>query len=204
MSSGLADKPPPTDREVPRTTKHSLSPAVRRLTALAGVLVALAVPASLASAAASSSHVVRVLRGKDVVAVFRSAKCRINGYGFLATATNRGYELLARVHPFRGFQDYALQRGHATGRYVVLSSPAHVTYASDYVPPYPVPGAGAINFADHGTLMGVGFSPMFSEDGSDAVTVAGVLTCHYPKKKRRRSAPGVKGLERAAAPGGWS
>ncbi len=58
-------------------------------------------------------------------------------------------------------------------------------YASDYVPPYPVPGGGAINFADHGELMGVGFSPMFSEDGSDAVTVAGVLACHYPKKKRR-------------------
>jgi hypothetical protein len=34
--------------------------------------------------------------------------------------------------------------------------------------------------------MGVGFSPMFSENGSDAVIVAGVLTCHYPKKKRRR------------------
>ena len=61
-----------------------------------------------------------------------------------------------------------------------------VHYASDYVPPYPVPGGGAINFSDKGKLMGVGFSPMFSEDGSDAVTVAGVLACHYPKKKGKR------------------
>ena len=34
-----------------------------------------------------------------------------------------------------------------------------------------------------GTADGVGFSPMFSQDSSDAVTVAGVLACHYPTKK---------------------
>ena len=42
-----------------------------------------------------------------------------------------------------------------------------------------------INFSDHGQLMGGGFYPMFNSAGSDAVGVAGRLTCHYPKTRRR-------------------
>jgi hypothetical protein len=30
--------------------------------------------------------------------------------------------------------------------------------------------------------MGVGFSPAYTPDGSDAVTFTGVLKCNYPKR----------------------
>jgi hypothetical protein len=155
------------------------------VSAVAGTLVALGLPASVASAADTSGHAVRVIDSHGrVAAIFRSAKCTINRLGFFSEALDRGYRLRADVIPFRGFHHYKLARGHYDPQVVTLVSPSGVRYASDYVPPYPVPGGGAINFNDHGKLMGVGFSPMFSQDGSDAVTVAGVLTCNYPKKKR--------------------
>lgn len=155
---------------------------IRRALAVVGALVALALP-TLPAWAADTQHKIIVLHGSGIAAVFRSARCVINNYGFVAYAHDRGYELLVRVHPFDGFHHYPLRRGGATGIFIVLVSPAHVTYASDYVPPYPVPGGGAINFTHRGELMGAGFHPMFSADGSDAVTVAGVLACHYPKHK---------------------
>ena len=120
-----------------------------------------------------------------VVATFTSAKCKISKLGFFSDAFDNGYHLRADIVPFDGFRHYKLARGHFTPQFVRLTSPSRV-YASDFVPPYPVHGGGAINFSKAGALMGVGFSPMFSEDGSDAVTVAGVLPCHYPKKKHKR------------------
>ncbi len=168
-------------------TKRRPFSAAARLSALIGALLALALPVSSASAADVSGHAVRVLDSKNrVVAVFRSAKCRIGHGSFFSDAFDNGYHLQADVIPFNGFRRYRLARGHFTPQVVRLISPSGVHYASDYVPPYPVPGGGAINFSDKGKLMGVGFSPMFSEDGSDAVTVAGVLACHYPKKKGKR------------------
>jgi hypothetical protein len=168
-------------------TKHLPSPAVLRSTALAGALVALALPASGASAA--DTHKVIVLgRHSQVVAVFRSAKCQVGRAGhkplFFSTASNRGYVLQADVIPFKGFDKrYDLRRGHFDPQFLSLHSPSGVDYASDFVPPYPVHHGGAINFEHGGGLMGVGFSPMFSQDGTDAVTVTGVLVCHYAKKK---------------------
>jgi hypothetical protein len=151
-----------------------------------GLLAAIVVLGSGPVAAAGAPHKVRVLDSHSrVVAVFTSAKCKVGRAGFFSDAFNRGYHLEADVIPFDGFHRYALERGHFTPQVVILISPSGVRYASDYVPPYPVHGGGAINFASHGTLMGVGFSPMFSRDGSDAVTVAGVLACDYPKKRGR-------------------
>jgi hypothetical protein len=165
--------------------------AILRLAALSAALVALALTASGASAA-KRERGVRVLNSEShVVALFRSAKCRINKLGFYSDAFDRRYHLEANVlsapgAPFAGFKQYPLERGHATQVYVALKSPSGVYYASDFVPPYPVHGGGALNFSSDGKLLGIGFSPMFSEDGSDAVTVAGVLKCKYPKKKKRR------------------
>ena len=162
------------------------SPAGVRLIATTCALLAIALPASSASAA-RAGHRVRVLDGSGkVVATFTSAKCKISKIGFFSDATDNGWRLEADVIPFDGFKHYKLERGHFTPQVVKLRSPSGVHFASDYVPPYPVPGGGAINFSKDGALMGVGFSPMFSEDGSDAVTVAGTLTCHYPKKKGKR------------------
>jgi hypothetical protein len=165
------------------TKRRSVSAAVR-LTALIGSLVALALPIASASAARVSGHAVRVLSGNGrVVATFTSAKCKIVKGSFFSDAYDNGYHLEADVIPFDKFKRYKLARGHFTPQVVRLISPSGVHYASDYVPPYPVHGGGAIDFSTDGMLMGVGFSPMFSEDGSKAVTVTGVLTCHYPKKK---------------------
>ena len=166
-------------------TKRRPFPVALRLTALIGALLALALPVSGASAA-RAGHAVRVLDSKNrVVAVFRSAKCRIGHGSFFSDAFDNGYHLQADVIPFDGFRRYRLERGHFTPQVVRPISPSGAHYASDFVPPYPVPGGGAINFTKDGSLMGVGFSPMFSEDGSDAVTVTGVVPCHYPKKKGR-------------------
>ncbi len=166
-------------------TKRRPFQAALRLTVLSGALLAVALPVSSASAA-RASHTVRVLNGKGrVVAIFTSAKCKIGKLGFFSDAFDNGYHLQADVIPFDGFRRYKLARGHFTPQVVRLISPSGVHYASDYVPPYPVHGGGAINFSKDGALMGVGFSPMFSEDGSDAVTVAGVVPCHYPKKKSK-------------------
>ena len=59
-------------------------------------------------------------------------------------------------------------------------------FASNFVPPEPVPSLGGIKFSDDGTLIGVGFQPMFNASGSEAVIVTGVMVCHYPKKKGRK------------------
>ena len=167
-------------------TKLHLSPArVRPIAIVCGVL-AIALPVSSASAA-RVGHRVRLIDGSGkVVAIFTSAKCKISKIGFFSDASDNGWRLQADVIPFDGFKHYKLQRGHFTPQVVKLHSPSGVHFASDYVPPYPVHGGGAINFSKDGKLMGVGFSPMFSEDGSDAVTVAGTLACHYPKKKGKR------------------
>jgi hypothetical protein len=144
-----------------------------------------ALPASTTTVGGGSGHLVRVLDSQgQQVAIFRSAKCRVHRSGFFSDAFSAGYHLTAFIDPFSGFHHYRLSRGHFAPQYVSLTSPSGVQYASDFVPPYPVPGEGAINFSRNGRLMGVGFSPMFSEDGSDAVTVAGVLVCKYPKRKR--------------------
>ena len=164
-------------------TKRRPFPVALRLMAVVGALLALALPVSSASAA-RAGHTVRVLNSKGrVVAIFTSAKCKISKLGFFSDAHDNGYHLQADVIPFDGFRHYKLKRGHFDPQVVRLISPSGVHYASDYVPPYPVHGGGAINFSTDGSLMGVGFSPMFSEDGSDALTVAGVVPCHYPKKK---------------------
>jgi hypothetical protein len=166
-------------------TKRLPVPPALRLIALIGALLALALPVSSAHAA-QAGHTVRVLIGQGrVVAIFTSAKCKIGKLGFFSEASDSGYRLQADVIPFDGFRRYKLERGHFTPQVVRLISPSGVHYASDFVPPYPVHGGGAIHFSKDGALMGVGFSPMFSEDGSDAVTVAGVLPCNYPKKKTK-------------------
>ncbi len=55
---------------------------------------------------------------------------------------------------------------------------------SDFKPPYRVPAGGGLTFAQGGSLVGVPFHPMFSVDGSQALTVTGVLACRYPTSGR--------------------
>jgi hypothetical protein len=174
---------PDTGRELLMTTRFSRP--LRQAIALVGIVAAFALSGT-SRAADTSSHAVRVFAGGGRVAtVFTSANCGVNHFGFIAIGHSDGYVLYVHADPFTGFHHYQLARGQATGVYVEVKSPAGTRHASDFVPPYPVPGGGALNFGDHGKLMGVGFHPMFSEDGSDAVTMAGVLNCKYAKKRHR-------------------
>jgi hypothetical protein len=150
--------------------------------------VALAV-GLVGSPTALAAHEVKVLHGKQVVAVFHSAQCVRRKHSFTALVTrktNSGWGLYVQFDTgtFTGFHTYPLSPGVNADPYVVVhGGPNDVTYSNLNVPPFPSPGAGQIQFENHGKLMGVGYFPAYSVGGGDAVQFTGVLKCHYPKKK---------------------
>ncbi len=167
--------------------------SIRAALGAAAVLAALAAPTGLAdvAVAAPNPHGVLVDRGGIVLKVFTDAQCSISKRnGFLASSKALGAQLHVRVQPFHGFGEYPLKAGrqHAPIRrtFVSFISPSGVEFASDFIPPDPVPSLGAVKFSDDGRLVGVGFQPMFNASGSEAVIVTGVIICHYPKKTGRR------------------
>lgn len=163
-----------------RFARRAVSPY--RLGVIAAALIALALPVSSVSAATATG--IRVFNGDSrTVAHFSSAKCRVTRAGFIAVAYDNGYVLYIHVRSFTGFHKYELKRGVYTGAFIEVRSPSLVYYASDFIPPYHIPGGGEINFADGGKLVGGGFYPMFNENGTDGVGVIGHLTCHYPAPK---------------------
>lgn len=153
---------------------------------VAGALLALALAGSPA-ALAGKSHAVRVLdRDGHVVAVFHSAKCRrhirAGDFKALTAKTSTGYTLFASIDEFTGFHNYQLVNGANADPYVVIGGPGDIRYSNLFRPPFPSPGFGQIRFSNHHKLMGIGYSPAYSRDGSDAVTFTGVLKCHYPRR----------------------
>jgi hypothetical protein len=157
-------------------------------------LLAFLVPSG---ALAAGSPGVRVIGNEnEVLAIFKTAKCtkgkpRKGGVSFYAdaTSTNGEYELLAAiVLGFTGFHEYDLTLSPDANPYLRFSRVGDFAsggYSNEFVPPYPVPGFGQINFSKDGRRMGVGFGPaMWSRDFSDAVVLAGGLECRYPRKKR--------------------
>lgn len=167
------------------SAQSAVSP--RRLMVIVAAMLAVVVPLNSASAAKAPASGIRVFNGaNDTVARFTSAKCRVNRDGFIAVAYDNGYVLYIHVRHFSGFHKYELRRGVYTGTFIEVRSPSLVYYASDFIPPYHIPGGGEVNFANGGKLVGGGFYPMLNESGSDGVGVAGVLTCHYPRKQARR------------------
>ncbi len=131
-------------------------------------------------------HGVLVDRGGITLQVFTNAKCSISKRkGFVASSEALGAKLHVHVQPFNGFGKYPLKAGERTGPYqrtfVDFTTPSGVYFASNFVPPDPVPSLGAVKFSGDGTLVGVGFQPMFNSSGSEAVIITGVMVCHYPK-----------------------
>jgi len=166
---------------------------IRAALCAAAVLGALAAPAGLAGVAVAKPkpHGVLVDRGGIILQVFTNAKCSISKRnGFVATSKALGGRLDVRVQPFDGFHEYPLKPGEAGARiqrtFVAVTTPSGVQFASDFIPPDPVPSLGGVKFSDDGKLIGVGFQPMFDASGSEAVIVTGVMVCHYPKKKGKR------------------
>jgi hypothetical protein len=138
-----------------------------------------------------NQHGVRVDRGGVILNVFTKAKCSISQRdGFTARSSAFGARLNVHIQPFHGFDEYALEPGKAGAPYqrtfVDFIDPGGRAFASDYVPPHPVPSLGGIKFSDDGKLLGVAFQPMFNASGSEAVIVTGVMVCHYPKKHGKR------------------
>ncbi len=132
-----------------------------------------------------------------MIATFHSARCRKGGKGakdFVAHghSSNGTYSLYVSIDQFSGFHHYELGLDRNADPFVIFSnahSDSAPAYSNIFVPPFPSPGGGGIDFAGHGRLMGVGFSPAYSRDFSDAVTFTGVLTCRYKRKKRRSDLP---------------
>ena len=138
----------------------------------------------------AGQHQVTVLGGDGtVVATFGSAKCRKgkDGFKMLARKTGTGYTLYATIEDFSGYHTYDLAQGPSADPWVSLHRRrGDVSYSNLNRPPFPSPGFGQIRFSDHHKLIGIGYSPAYSGDGSDAVTFTGVLRCRYPRNKPHR------------------
>ena len=159
----------------------------------AAVVGALVAPTGGAGVAVAkpNPHGVLVDRGGITLQVFTNARCSISKRnGFLASSKRFGAHLYVHVQPFDGFDEYPLKQGEVTGparrTFVSFVSPSGEQFASDFVPPHPVPSLGAVKFSDDGKLIGVGFQPMFNASGSEAIIVTGVMVCHYPKQRGKR------------------
>ncbi len=160
-----------------------------RIAVVGAMVLVLALTVASTTPAVVTPHGVLVLNSKSqVVATFRVAKCSKGKDYFRAKAVSEnGWVLQVLIREFAGFKTYPLALAKDADRWVLLFDPPETTrYSNVYVPPYPAPGYGRITFASRGILMGVGFSPTYSKDFSDAVTFTGVLQCKYPKPKPRR------------------
>jgi hypothetical protein len=170
--------------------------ARKQMIGLAVVLVGLALTPSAALAANSSPGVRVIGEEEETLAIFKTAKCKKGkpgkkGVSFFADAVSADgqYELTADIFfIFTGFHKYDLTlspRPHSVLRFSKAGDFRSGGYSNEFVPPFPVPGFGQIDFSSNGKRMGIGFGPaMWTEDASSAVVVAGGLECRYPKKRR--------------------
>ncbi len=55
-------------------------------------------------------------------------------------------------------------------------------YSNLFQPPFPSPGFGQLQFSRNHKLLGVAYTPTWTLDGTDAVTLTGVLTCRWPRR----------------------
>lgn len=158
---------------------------------MAGLMVSLAL--LVPSAAAAATPKVTVIGANDqILAEFTTAKClkgKTPKGSFFAKAisTNGQYELAVDIlFAFTGFHKYELSLEPEPSYYLRFSVKGDESgYSNEFVPPFPVPGFGQIDFSSNGKRMGVGFGPaMWNRDASDAVVLAGALKCQYKKKRR--------------------
>ena len=120
-----------------------------------------------------------------MAATFLSAECtksKRNGFSATTPHANGAKYLHVKIDDFTGFHKYELTVGNQADPYVVFVATDGTRYSNLNRPPFPSPGGGQVHFAKHGKLMGVGYSPAYNGDASDAVTFTGVLKCNYPKR----------------------
>ena len=143
---------------------------------------------------AGADHEVTVLGpdSSEKLTTFSKAKCHKSHRGdFFAVAVSddKAWRLIVVVPDFAGFDqsydvplaDYAPSNPTIVFR---SSDPNGPIWSTMDVPPFPVPGFGQVTFARKGKLMGVGFGPaMWNEGATSAVTLAGVMSCTYKRKR---------------------
>jgi hypothetical protein len=128
-----------------------------------------------------------VNNGQSQAAIFPSATCRrITMKGgktqFKATAKSGAYTLKVNINAFTGYHDYPLDF-KATDPGFVVSGPGG-PFSNVYWPGGTPPNHGGyITFAEAGTAMGLGFINAWNPSFSDAVVLAGGLTCNYSQSK---------------------
>lgn len=152
---------------------------------------ALAFALLLPAGAQANVNVSRLSNDADPVqlASFASAKCQRATkkkalLKFIATAKSGGYTL--RVNMFKApSRTRTITYGGDGDVSFTVSGPGG-SWTNLNRPPNSPPGGGAIAFNAKRTRMGLGFSPAFDDSLSTAVSVAGGLTCKYPKKKKKR------------------
>jgi hypothetical protein len=120
--------------------------------------------------------------GIVIIAHFTSGACIVGKNGFTATATDRGYDLTVRIRHFVDFNKrYELPYGRSDPGFTVdgVGGP----FSNRYRPPSINPVGGAVQFADGGKTMSLGFLNTFNSDVSQVRIIFGLMTCKYPKKR---------------------
>jgi hypothetical protein len=145
-----------------------------------------------ASASAAAPGVTVLGEEGTQVAVFKKAMCtkskKSKSFYIDSTSTDGQYELQVVIFKdFSGFHSYKLALETSPSDFIRVAPKGNAEHgwSNEFVPPYPVPGFGEINFTPNGKQVGLGFGPaMWNPDFSSAVVVAGGFECTYPKKKK--------------------
>jgi len=144
--------------------------AISCLLLVAGLVAASGVPA------ASSEHTVRVYSGSDrSVALFISAKCHLSRrrdvFYAESKSTDGRSEMKVVLADFTGFHHYQLEQNLDATAWVNFDDRPSGYYSSQYPPPYPSPGGGAVKFVKDYAAAGLMksmplYGPGFLTDGT--------------------------------------
>ncbi len=152
---------------------------------LAGALVA----AGSASAAAEAAIQVKSTDDAEVVR-FAKLSCRVDQAGFHGRATVKGWRLVARIQPFRGFRTYPLEYGLDKSAATFFLDPpgGGETFSNVQVPPTDIPRltlGGAIHFPGGRTRIRIDFPIAYDRSDRDPniVTLTGGAKCAYPRRR---------------------
>jgi hypothetical protein len=135
-----------------------------------------------------------VLHGSKTVWRFHTAACVRAKHHFSAVLgegqKSHRYAMAVYIPGFDNFGLYPVSLGPGLDNgdvFLKLFGPGDTAYSNFYAPPFPSSGSGKVYFTNDGKLMGLAFGPaMYTRDGTDAVAVTGVVTCHYRHHKKKR------------------
>ncbi len=83
---------------------------------------------------------------------------------------------------FQGFgRTYDLVNDRNANPYVSISV-GDENFSTLFVPPFPAPAFGQVQFSPSGKYMSVGYQPMFNQAADDGLVFAGALKCVYRKR----------------------